>query len=195
MGISLWGLSNIVSADAELRGWSIGMLSCTRRFRIILYAKILFWSATQLVTSLLSAPIAPDGLRCSSSYWHLEGGQRHPGYHLPDIIKCDVDFGKDRYCNRMLSGGTTLFPVSVSVLRKSSQPGRPPRLKWRSRQILRYRAEGCVGEPDKAKAYELPYGNIIPVGPDRIRCLEVIFQPFGIGKEASDIRVTTFQTS
>jgi actin-related protein len=39
--------------------------------------------------------------------------------------------------------------------------------------------------PDKAK--ELPDGNIITVGPERVRCPEVIFQPSFIGKEASGL--------
>jgi hypothetical protein len=70
----------------------------------------------QMVTSLLSAPIASEVLRWSSSHLYWEGGQRHPGYHLPDIIKCDVEFRKDLYSNSVLSDGTTMVPVSVSML-------------------------------------------------------------------------------
>merc|ERR1719503_200507 len=35
------------------------------------------------------------------------------------------------------------------------------------------------------KTYELPDGNVIPVGNERFRCPEVLFQPSFIGKEAA----------
>merc|ERR1719157_143481 len=47
---------------------------------------------------------------------------------------------------------------------------------------------------DKEKTYELPDGNIITVGSERFRCAEVLFQPSFIGKEASGIHDTTFQS-
>merc|ERR1712100_802099 len=47
---------------------------------------------------------------------------------------------------------------------------------------------------DKEKTYELPDGNIITVGNERFRCPEVPFQPSFIGKEASGIHDTTFQS-
>jgi len=47
---------------------------------------------------------------------------------------------------------------------------------------------------DKEKTYELPDGNIITVGNERFRCPEVLFQPSMIGKEASGIHDTTFQS-
>merc|ERR1712086_701638 len=47
---------------------------------------------------------------------------------------------------------------------------------------------------DKEKTYELPDGNIITVGNERFRCSEVLFQPSFIGKEASGIHDTTFQS-
>jgi actin-related protein len=47
---------------------------------------------------------------------------------------------------------------------------------------------------DKEKTYELPDGNIITVGNERFRCPEVLFQPSFIGKEASGIHDTTFQS-
>jgi len=47
---------------------------------------------------------------------------------------------------------------------------------------------------DKEKTYELPDGNIITVGAERFRCPEVLFQPSFIGKEASGIHDTTFQS-
>merc|ERR1712194_156616 len=47
---------------------------------------------------------------------------------------------------------------------------------------------------DKEKTYELPDGNIITVGSERFRCPEVMFQPSFIGKEASGIHDTTFQS-
>jgi len=48
---------------------------------------------------------------------------------------------------------------------------------------------------DKEKTYELPDGNIITVGSERFRCPEVLFQPSFIGKEASGIHDTTFQST
>jgi len=47
---------------------------------------------------------------------------------------------------------------------------------------------------DNEKTYELPDGNIITVGAERFRCPEVLFQPSFIGKEASGIHDTTFQS-
>ncbi|EER01672.1 actin, putative [Perkinsus marinus ATCC 50983] len=47
---------------------------------------------------------------------------------------------------------------------------------------------------EKEKTYELPDGNIITVGNERFRCPEVLFQPTFIGKEASGIHDTTFQS-
>merc|ERR1712046_498957 len=47
---------------------------------------------------------------------------------------------------------------------------------------------------DKEKTYELPDGNIITVGNERFRCPEALFQPSFIGKEASGIHDTTFQS-
>jgi actin-related protein len=47
---------------------------------------------------------------------------------------------------------------------------------------------------DNEKTYELPDGNIITVGSERFRCPEVLFQPSFIGKEASGIHDTTFQS-
>ena len=42
--------------------------------------------------------------------------------------------------------------------------------------------------------YELPDGNIITLGSERFRCPEVLFQPSLVGKEASGIHYTTFQS-
>ena len=44
------------------------------------------------------------------------------------------------------------------------------------------------------KTYELPDGNIITVGNERLRCPEVLFQPDLCGKEAAGIHDTLFQT-
>jgi actin beta/gamma 1 len=44
------------------------------------------------------------------------------------------------------------------------------------------------------KSYELPDGNVITVGNERFRCPETLFQPSFIGKEASGIHDTMFQT-
>ena len=42
--------------------------------------------------------------------------------------------------------------------------------------------------------YELPDGNVITLGSQRFRCPEVLFQPSFVGKEASGIHDTTFQS-
>jgi len=47
---------------------------------------------------------------------------------------------------------------------------------------------------DKEKTYELPDGNVIAVGSERFRCPEVLFQPSFVGKEASGVHDTTFQS-
>jgi len=47
---------------------------------------------------------------------------------------------------------------------------------------------------DNEKTYELPDGNIITVGSERFRCPEVLFQPSFVGKEASGIHDTSFQS-
>merc|ERR1712010_44268 len=47
---------------------------------------------------------------------------------------------------------------------------------------------------EKEKTYELPDGNVITVGNERFRCPEVLFQPSFIGKEASGIHDTAFQS-
>merc|ERR1712100_291887 len=47
---------------------------------------------------------------------------------------------------------------------------------------------------DREKTYELPDGNIIALGNERFRCPEVLFQPSFIGKEASGIHDTTFES-
>merc|ERR1712149_145442 len=47
---------------------------------------------------------------------------------------------------------------------------------------------------DQEKTYELPDGNIITLGSERFRCPEVLFQPSFIGKEASGIHQTIFQS-
>ena len=44
------------------------------------------------------------------------------------------------------------------------------------------------------KSYELPDGQVITIGNERFRCPEVLFQPSFIGKEASGIHDTMFQT-
>ncbi|CAE7029506.1 act22 [Symbiodinium sp. CCMP2592] len=51
----------------------------------------------------------------------------------------------------------------------------------------------CLGS-DKEMHYELPDGNVITLGSQRFRCPEVLFQPSFVGKEASGIHDTTFQS-
>ncbi len=47
---------------------------------------------------------------------------------------------------------------------------------------------------DKEKTYELPDGNIFTVGSGCFRCPEVLYQLSFVGKEASDIHDTMFQS-
>merc|ERR1712072_1025230 len=54
--------------------------------------------------------------------------------------------------------------------------------------------KAAADSSDKEKIYELPDGNLITVGNERFRCPEVLFQPSFIGKEASGIHDTTFQS-
>merc|ERR1711972_971160 len=44
------------------------------------------------------------------------------------------------------------------------------------------------------KSFELPDGQIITIGSERFRCPEVLFNPSLVGKEASGIHDTTFQS-
>jgi hypothetical protein len=50
---------------------------------------------------------------------------------------------------------------------------------------LDFDTEVRVASASSDKANELPDGDIITVGPDRVRCPEVIFQPSFIEKAAS----------
>jgi len=54
--------------------------------------------------------------------------------------------------------------------------------------------KAAADSSEKEKTYELPDGNLITVGNERFRCPEVLFQPSFIGKEASGIHDTSFQT-
>merc|ERR1712117_874143 len=54
--------------------------------------------------------------------------------------------------------------------------------------------KSAMESSDNEKTYELPDGNIITVGAERFRCPEVLFQPHFIGKEASGIHDTSFQS-
>merc|ERR1712110_636225 len=48
------------------------------------------------------------------------------------IMKCDVDIRKDLYANTVMSGGTTMYPVLLTVCRRRSLPLPPPPSRSRS---------------------------------------------------------------
>merc|ERR1711890_97918 len=48
------------------------------------------------------------------------------------IMKCDVDIRKDLYANTVMSGGTTMYPVLLTVCRRRSLPWLPPPSRSRS---------------------------------------------------------------
>jgi len=54
--------------------------------------------------------------------------------------------------------------------------------------------KAAVESSGREKTYELPDGNLITLGSERFRCPEVLFQPSFVGKEASGIHDTTFQS-
>merc|ERR1719159_2124582 len=54
--------------------------------------------------------------------------------------------------------------------------------------------KSALENTEKEKSYELPDGNILNVCNERFRCPEVLFNPSLIGKEASGIHNTTFNS-
>ena len=81
--------------------------------------------------------------------------------------KCDVDTRKTLYVNVVLSSGTTMFQEFGE----------------RMTNELTTLATSTMKIKD-----ELPDGNFSTVGAERFRCVEVLFQPSFIGKEASGSR-------
>jgi actin-related protein len=65
------------------------------------------------------------------------------------------------------------------------------------KEKLCYVAQSAEDEAEAAreeKEFEMPDGNIIMVGSERVRCPEALFQPHLIGKEANGIHMATLET-
>merc|ERR1719300_1114642 len=62
------------------------------------------------------------------------------------IMKCDVDIRKDLYANTVMSGGTTMYPVLLTVCRRRSLPLLHP--PSRSRSLLPLRGSTPSGSED-----------------------------------------------
>merc|ERR1712176_1570450 len=60
--------------------------------------------------------------------------------------KCDVDIRKDLYANTVMSGGTTITPVFLTVCRRRSPPLLLP--PSRSRSLLHQRGSTPSGSED-----------------------------------------------
>jgi len=54
--------------------------------------------------------------------------------------------------------------------------------------------KAALESPAVEKTYGLPDGNLVTVGNERFRCPEVLFQPSFVGKEASGIHDTLYQS-
>jgi len=54
--------------------------------------------------------------------------------------------------------------------------------------------KAALESPAVEKTYALPDGNLVTVGDERFRCPEVLFQPSFVGKEASGIHDTIYQS-
>merc|ERR1719265_1096439 len=132
--------------------------------------------AIQAVLSLYAA-MKTTGVVMDSGDGVCHAVPIYEGYALPHAI-LRLDFaGRDitEYLMKILSERGYSFTTSAE------------------REIVREIKEASESS-DKEKTYELPDGNIITVGSERFRCPEVLFQPSFVGKEASGIHDTTFQS-
>jgi len=119
----------------------------------------------------------------------------YEGYALPHAILRLVLAGRDltEYLMKMLTdrGGTPIASSSGSEYEVARD------IKEKLCYIaLDFDTEmkTAIDSSDKERTYELPDGNVITVGGERFRCPEVLFNPSLIGKEASGLHDTTFQS-
>merc|ERR1711865_453415 len=119
----------------------------------------------------------------------------YEGYALPHAILRLVLAGRDltEYLMKMLAdrGGTPFASSSATEYEMARD------IKEKLCYIaLDFDTEmkTAIDSSDKERTYELPDGNVITVGGERFRCPEVLFNPSLIGKEASGLHDTTFQS-
>ena len=60
-------------------------------------------------------------------------------------------------------------------------------------KTLKDHGHSFTNSAEREKTYELPDGNIITIDSERFNCPEILFQPYFMGKKASNIHDTTFQ--
>mmetsp|Transcript_29045 Transcript_29045/g.66801 ORF Transcript_29045/g.66801 Transcript_29045/m.66801 type:complete len:380 (-) Transcript_29045:206-1345(-) len=119
----------------------------------------------------------------------------YEGYALPHAILRLVLAGRDltEYLRKMLGDRGYTF--------STEDP-------WAERELVRDIKEklclvaldfdtemkAATESSDKDRSYELPDGTLLTLGAERFRCPEVLFQPSMIGKEASGLHDTAFQS-
>ena len=127
----------------------------------------------------------------------------YEGYALPHAVLCNDVAGRDltNYLNKMLIDSGQ-FSSDQILGKTASDKAREHKVVRDIKEKLCYIAldfdqemKTATESSDIEKTYGLPdEDRCIAIGNERFRCPEVLFQPSFIGKEASGIHDTLFQT-